>query len=83
MNYDSRTPPRIRLAEAGTDFFEPDCSPHPFDILAMFSLYQRVPQVFVRDDQTRLEEKTGPSGPVPDGRIVHAGNPVRSTPSVG
>ena len=37
MNYDSR----VRLAALGNaDDHEPDCSPHPFDLMALHSLYQ-------------------------------------------
>ena len=38
MNYDNLEDIRHPV---GSDFFEPDCSPHPFDVMAIFSLYQR------------------------------------------
>ena len=34
MNYNTRT--------LGNYYGEPDCSPHPFDVLAMYALYQTV-----------------------------------------
>ena len=30
-----------------TSFSEPDCSPHPFDVMAIYALYQTVPQVSI------------------------------------
>ena len=48
MNYDSEEEPLIRHPHV-TDktFKEPDCSPHPFDVLALNALYQNVPKVSV------------------------------------
>ena len=45
MNYDTfnameRSVPYIRHPQVGHDFAEPDCPHHPFDILAIFALYQ-------------------------------------------
>ena len=45
MNYDSfdatkRSTPYIRHPRVVHGFAEPDCSPHPFDVLAVFALYQ-------------------------------------------
>ena len=40
MNYDNAQ--RIRHP-VGASFSEPDCSPHPFDIMAIYALYQTVP----------------------------------------
>ncbi len=37
MNYDNDTDIRYPV---GTGFSEPDCSPHPFDILVLSALYQ-------------------------------------------
>ena len=37
MNYDSRKHIRFPV---GSGFSEPDCSPHPYDILALYALYQ-------------------------------------------
>ena len=37
MNYDQATP------SAGISTAEPDCAPHPLDILAIYALYQSVP----------------------------------------
>ena len=31
----------------GTTFSEPDCSPHPFDLMAIYALYQTVPHVSI------------------------------------
>lgn len=52
MNYDDRWDrvamrwiSHIRHPSAGTGFMEPDCSPHPFDIMAIYALYQTVPTV--------------------------------------
>ena len=44
MNYDSRAKsafPGWRILNPGHE--EPDCSPHPFDVMAIFALYGRVP----------------------------------------
>ncbi len=41
MNYDKPGPIRYPNLEDGFD--EPDCSPHPFDVLAIYALYQAVP----------------------------------------
>ena len=30
--------------EREPEFDEPDCSPHPFDIMAIYSLYHKVPK---------------------------------------
>ena len=38
MNYDD--PDKIRHPSISDDFDEPDCSPHPFDLLAIYALYQ-------------------------------------------
>ena len=40
MNYDSETPENYE----GTNFVrsEPDCAPHPLDLLAIYALYQTV-----------------------------------------
>lgn len=40
MNYDQNE--KIRHPGVGTSFSEPDCSPHPFDLMAIFALYQSV-----------------------------------------
>ena len=37
MNYDGE---EIRHPAAGSGFSEPDCSPLPFDILAIYAMYQ-------------------------------------------
>ena len=48
MNYDSREEPLIRHPQVTDEKFnEPDCSPHPFDVLALNALYQNVPKVSV------------------------------------
>ena len=39
MNYDGEAESRLGLSET---LHEPDCSPHPFDILAIYALYQTV-----------------------------------------
>ena len=39
MNYDSRV---RRNHVSGIVRFEPDCSPHPFDLMALYALYQTV-----------------------------------------
>ena len=44
MNYDDEDPPVIRHPSVKTTFAEPDCSPHPFDIMAIMALYQNVPK---------------------------------------
>ena len=36
MNYDDE----VRHPRAGADFAEPDCSPHPLDVMAIYALYQ-------------------------------------------
>ena len=44
MNYDSRAKsafPGWGILNPGHE--EPDCSPHPFDVMAIFTLYGRVP----------------------------------------
>ncbi len=35
----------------GAAFEEPDCSPHPFDIAAIYALYQWVPQISVEGEE--------------------------------
>ena len=35
--------------------YEPDCSPHPFDVMAVFALYQTVPVVSVTGPTTGVE----------------------------
>ena len=46
LNYDSWED--IRHPSVGAGFFEPDCSPHPFDVMAIYALYQtRVPAVSI------------------------------------
>ncbi len=44
MNYDSRAKsafPGWETLNPGHE--EPDCSPHPFDVMAIYALYGRVP----------------------------------------
>ena len=44
LNYDYETEsqrPVLKHPDTQTDFSEPDCSPHPFDILAIYALYQK------------------------------------------
>ena len=50
MNYDDhwdkvdmRWISHIRHPESGAGFSESDCSPHPFDVMAIYALYQTVP----------------------------------------
>ena len=40
LNYDSSSGIRYPI-RAG--FNEPDCSPHPFDVMAIYTLYQTIP----------------------------------------
>ena len=42
MNYDNENPPVIKHPAVGSGFAEPDCSPHPFDVMALYSIYQGV-----------------------------------------
>ena len=42
MNYDDKNPPVIKHPAVGSGFAEPDCSPHPFDVMALYSIYQGV-----------------------------------------
>ena len=45
MNYDTgKSGIVIRYPSITVDFAEPDCSPHPFDIMGIFALYQNVPR---------------------------------------
>ena len=39
LNYDSK----VSRAIVPNDFAEPDCSPHPFDVMAIYALYQNIP----------------------------------------
>ena len=51
VNYDTdESGPVIRHPEVDADFAEPDCSPHPFDVAAIFALYQMVPIVDIAGD---------------------------------
>lgn len=43
MNYDDEV--HRYHPNAGATFSEPDCSPSPFDLMAIYSLYQTVPRV--------------------------------------
>ena len=36
--------PLIRHPDVQSDFAEPDCSPHPFDVMAIYALYQNAPK---------------------------------------
>ncbi len=65
MNYDRQ----IRYP-AADDLKEPDCSPHPFDVLALYALYQTVPAVSVAGhdegvEGTRIRLTAEVSGGVP------------------
>ena len=42
MNYDRKVSMNIGEAANGGLRYEPDCSPHPFDLLALYGLYQTV-----------------------------------------
>ena len=39
---------------------EPDCSPHPFDLMAVYALYQTVPIVSISVPSSGLELTRGP-----------------------
>ena len=39
MNYDG---PEIVHPQGVEGFTEPDCSPHPMDIMAVYALYQKI-----------------------------------------
>ena len=56
MNYD--IPGDIRHPSVSDDFAEPDCSPHPFDVMAMFALYQSVPKLTVTGTTEALGGET-------------------------
>ncbi len=40
VNYDNMVIPDNSKSGFKSDFTEPDCSPHPFDVMAVFALYQ-------------------------------------------
>ena len=46
MNYNHRVH-GYHPGVASTSFSEPDCSPHPFDVMAIYALYQRVPRASI------------------------------------
>ena len=56
MNYDSKVPNWagwVPLQASVLD--EPDCSPHPFDVIAAYALYQNVPRVSISGPSSGLE----------------------------
>ena len=55
LNYDDRDPPVIRHPDVHPGFSEPDCSPHPFDGMAMYSLYQTVLGVRIEGPDEGIE----------------------------
>ncbi len=60
MNYDSRVPRQL----VPEDFSEPDCSPHPFDVMAINALYQTAPRAVIEgpvvgDEMTHVEFRVG------------------------
>lgn len=44
VNYDGEAKRRAGWIMSNySNYVEPDCSPHPFDVLAIYALYQNVP----------------------------------------
>ena len=44
LNYDGKVYQFYSTGGLSADFEENDCAPHPFDIMALFALYQNVPK---------------------------------------
>ena len=76
MNYDEED--KIRYPVGGS-FFEPDYSPHPFDVMAIYALYQNVPIASITGDtdgnygeQITLSASVsgGPPPPIPTDGLI-------------
>ena len=94
MNYDAVG--HIRHPSVQPDFAEPDCSPHPFDVMAIYALYETVPVVSItgstsgtEGDQARLTASaSGGVGPYtyrwssPSGLFVFSPDPQTRSVSV-
>ena len=86
LNYDDKL--LNYYPAVGANFEEPDCSPHPFDIAAIYALYQWVPHISVEGegegaigDEIQLTAKVSGAVPsydvtwsVPSGQLTISGS---------